>query len=90
MKVVSANGQTPPKYQPLQWTLDDSESVPKTLTAIKALCSPTLCVDSKAFSSKDVLIKIDPLESATQAVTDIVVLSSSKKDQVPSGYSRLL
>ena len=65
-------------------------SVPKTLTAIKALCSPTLCVDSKAFSSKDVLIKIDPLESATQAVTDIVVLSSSKKDQVPSGYSRLL
>ena len=64
-------------------------SVFQTLTAIKALCSLTLCVDSKAFSSKTVLIKIDPLESATQAVTDVVVLSSSKKDQVPSGYSRL-
>lgn len=45
--------------------------------------------DSKSFSSKTVAIKLDPLERATQVVTDVVVLSGSKKDQVPSGFSRL-
>ena len=89
MKVIPPEDRPPHGYRLLQWTLDDSKCVPNSLTAIKALCSLTLCVDSKAFSSKTVLIKIDPLESATQAVTDVVVLSSSKKDQVPSGYSRL-
>ena len=45
--------------------------------------------DSKSFSSKTVAVKLDPLERAAQVVTDVVVLSGSKKDQVPSGFSRL-
>ena len=45
--------------------------------------------DSKPFSSKVIALKVDPLEQATQAVTDLVVLTGSKKDQVPSGYCRL-
>lgn len=45
--------------------------------------------DSKSFSSKTIVIKLDPLEQATRTVTDLVVLSGSKRDQVPSGYKRL-
>ena len=46
-------------------------------------------VDTKAFSSKQLLAKFTPLEEATQAVTGVVVLSPSRKEDVPAGYRRL-
>ena len=46
-------------------------------------------VDTKAFSSKQLLAKFTPLEEVTQAVTDLVVLSASRKEDVPVGYRRL-
>ena len=46
-------------------------------------------IDTKAFSSKQLLAEFTPLEQATQAVTDIVVLSPSRKEDVPAGYRRL-
>ena len=45
-------------------------------------------IDTKAFSSKQLLAKFTPLEQATQAVTDLVVLSPSKKEDVPAEYRR--
>ena len=47
------------------------------------------CVDTKAFSSKQLLAKFTPLKEATQAVTGVVVLSPSRKEDVPAGYRRL-
>ena len=46
-------------------------------------------IDTKAFSSNQLLAEFTPLEQATQAVTDIVVLSPSRKEDVPAGYRRL-
>ena len=46
-------------------------------------------IDTKAFSSKQLLAKFTPLEEVTQAVTDLVVLSASRKEDVPVGYRRL-
>ena len=46
-------------------------------------------IDTKAFSSKQLLAEFTPLEQATQAVTDVVVLSPFKKEDVPAGYRRL-
>ena len=46
-------------------------------------------IDTKAFSSKQLLAKFTPLEEVTQAVTDLVVLSASRKEDVPAGYRRL-
>ena len=43
----------------------------------------------KPFASKLVVVKLDPLEEIKEAITDIVVLSGSKKENVPSGYKRL-
>lgn len=44
---------------------------------------------SKSFGSKLIAIKLTPQEEAGEGVTDILVLSGSKKDQVPPGYKRL-
>ena len=60
----------------------------------KLLCVPvswdmSSYIDTKAFSSKQLLAKFTPLEEVTQAVTDLVVLSPSKKEDVPAGYRRL-
>ena len=46
-------------------------------------------IDTKAFSSKQLLAKFTPLEEATKAVTDIVVLSPARKEDVPARYQRL-
>ncbi len=32
---------------------------------------------------------MEPLEGVREAVTDVVILSGSKKDRVPDGYKRL-
>ena len=45
--------------------------------------------DTKAFSSKQLLAKFTPLEQATRAITDVVVLSAAKKEDVPPKYTRL-
>jgi len=50
---------------------------------------PVPPVDSKAFSTKLILAKFVPLEQATYALTDILVLSPSRKEDVPAGYKRL-
>ena len=60
----------------------------------KLLCVPvswnmSSYIDTKAFSSKQLLAKFTPLEQATHAVTDLVVLSPSRKEDVPGGYRRL-
>ena len=52
-------------------------------------CVISSYTDTKAFSSKQLLAKFTPLEEATQAVTDIVVLSPSRKEDVPTKYQRL-
>ncbi len=44
---------------------------------------------TKVFSSKQLLAKFEPLEGAKKAVTDIVILSASRKEDVPAGYIRL-
>ena len=46
-------------------------------------------IDTKAFGSKQLLAEFTPLEEVTQAVTDVVVLSPSRKEDVPTGYRRL-
>jgi len=45
--------------------------------------------NNKAFSTKQILAKFVPLEQATYALTDILVLSPSRKEDVPAGYKRL-
>lgn len=45
--------------------------------------------DTKVFSTKQILAKYVPLEEVKKAVTDIVILSASKKEDVPPGYTRL-
>lgn len=44
---------------------------------------------SKAFHSKQLLARFVALEEATEAIADIIVLSSQKKEEVPSKYKRL-
>ena len=44
---------------------------------------------SKAFHSKQLLVKFAALEEATEAIVDLIVLSSQKKEEVPSKYKRL-
>lgn len=53
------------------------------------IAPPLPPVDSKAFSTKQILAKFVPLEQATYALTDILVLSPSRKEDVPAGYKRL-
>ena len=45
--------------------------------------------DSKSFHSKQLLMRIVALEEATEAITDIIVLSSQRKEEVPAHYKRL-
>lgn len=44
---------------------------------------------SKSFHNKQLLAKFVALEEATEAIVDIIVLSSQKKEEVPSKYKRL-
>ncbi len=46
-------------------------------------------LDSKSFHSKQLLVKFVALEQATEAVTDIIILSEQRKEDVPSSYKRL-
>lgn len=45
--------------------------------------------NSKAFSSWQLVVKLKPLEELTRAITDIVILTSAKKEDVPPGFTRL-
>jgi hypothetical protein len=51
--------------------------------------SESLDDNVKPFSSKLVVIKLTPVDQATEGVTDVLVLSGSKKESVPAGYKRL-
>ena len=53
------------------------------------IAPPLPPVDSKVFSTKQILAQFVPLEQATYALTDILVLSPSRKEDVPTGYKRL-
>jgi hypothetical protein len=44
---------------------------------------------SKAFHSKQLLARFVTLEEATEAIVDIIVLSSQRKEEVPAKYKRL-
>ena len=46
-------------------------------------------VGSKSFHSKQLLVRFVALEEATEAIVDIIVLSSQRKEEVPSKYKRL-
>ena len=48
-----------------------------------------LFTDSKAFSSKQLMVRYVASEEATEAVSDIIILSSSRKEEVPPKYKRL-
>ena len=45
--------------------------------------------DTKAFSSKLLVIKVSPRELTDKAVTNVVVLSASRKEDVPAHFTRL-
>ena len=47
------------------------------------------CADSKSFHSKQLLVRFMALEEATEAIADIIILSSQRKEEVPSHYKRL-
>ena len=49
---------------------------------------PPSLLESKAFFKKQLLVKYTPLEEATKAVTDIVILSSFRK-AAPPHYHKL-
>lgn len=49
----------------------------------------SLFPDTKAFSSKVLTIKVGPHEQTTRAVTELKVLSASRKEDVPTGFTRL-
>lgn len=51
--------------------------------------STTMDDNTKSFHTKQLLVKFTPQTEATAAVTDLMVLSVSKKDEVPPGYKRL-
>ena len=50
---------------------------------------PFLSIDTKCFHSKQLLVKFTPQTEVTEAVSDLMVLSVSKKEEVPPGYKRL-
>lgn len=57
-------------------------------TCTRPLSNDTM-IGSKSFGSRTVAIKLVPQEEAVEAVTDLIILTGSKKDQVPNGYKRL-
>ncbi len=48
-----------------------------------------MILDSKSFHSKQLLVRFMALEEATEAITDIIVLSAQRKEDMPSNYRRL-
>ena len=46
-------------------------------------------IDTKAFSHKVLTIRVGANEETTRAVTDIQILSASRKEDVPAGFTRL-
>ena len=44
---------------------------------------------NKTFSHKQLLVRFCAPEQAQEAVSDIVILSAHKKEDVPSGFKRL-
>lgn len=44
---------------------------------------------NKTFSQKQLLVRFHAPDQAKEAVSDIVILSAHKKEDVPSGYKRL-
>jgi hypothetical protein len=45
--------------------------------------------NTKAFSHKVLTIKVDHPEQTTRAVTDLQILSATRKEDVPTGFTRL-
>lgn len=88
LKVMSINDKSPLGFLPLVHTMDDSEyAPPPSLVTLPTL--PPLHPDSKAFQSKQLLVRFVALEEATEAISDIIILSSQKKEEVPQKYKRL-
>lgn len=87
LKVVATNERAPLGYLPLAHTHDDSELLrsPLQLVLIQLISTP----DTKAFSAKVLTMKVGPNEQTTRAVTEIQILSASRKEDVPSGFKRL-
>ena len=87
LKVVGTNERAPLSYLPLAHTHDDSELLrsPLQLVLIQLISTP----DTKAFSQKVLTMKVGPNEQTTRAVTEIQILSASRKEDVPSGFKRL-
>ena len=44
---------------------------------------------NKTFSHKQLLVRFQAPDQAKDAITDIVVLSANKKEDVPRGFKRL-
>ena len=44
---------------------------------------------NKTFSQKQLLVRFSAPEQAKEAVSDVVILSAHKKEDVPSGFKRL-
>ena len=44
---------------------------------------------NKAFSQKQLLVRFQAPDQAQEAVSDIVILSAHRKEDVPNGYKRL-
>ena len=44
---------------------------------------------NKTFSQKQLLVRFQAPDQAQEAVQDIVILSTHKKEDVPSGFKRL-
>ena len=80
--MFSSSDKIPLGYRTLSETADDSKTS-------YLHCYRYSYSDIKPFAAKVVAIKTEPLEEAKDMVTDIVVLSGSKKENVPSGYKRL-
>ena len=44
---------------------------------------------NKAFSQKQLLVRFQAPDQAQEAISDVVILSAHKKEDVPSGFKRL-
>lgn len=86
LKVYPLNDRAPLGFLPLLYTMDDSKRVRpfEPYTAIILYLT-----DSKSFHSKQLLVRIVALEEATEAITDIIILSAQRKEDVPAKYKRL-
>lgn len=87
LKVVGTSDRAPLGYLPLAHTHDDSELLTSPLQLVLIQLISTL--DTKAFSAKVLTMKVGPNEQTTRAVTEIQILSASRKEDVPAGFKRL-